>query len=351
MANQVDKNLIVEATINKNGMSFYPVPGEPFSVHGIWWDTDRFYRVPRAVAETVSKNIVQKCDQTAGGRVRFRTNSPSVAIMAELHNTEQVAMMTPLSTMGFDLYADGVFVRSFVPPYGQLDGHFKSKIAVGDKSEKEILIHVPLYSGVKALYIGVVEGSTLSAAEPYKYEKPVVYYGSSITNGAAASRPGMTYEAMLSRWLGVDHHNLGFGGSARAEQAVADYIAEQDMSVFVYDYDHNAPSVEYLAETHERMFRTIREKNPTLPIIMISRPQIADHSFRAERFAVIKKTYDAAVAAGDRNVYLLDGSEFFDGASNDYTVDGIHPTDLGFWMMARGIAPVLREALEKSEKQ
>ena len=105
--------------------------------------------------------------------------------------------------------------------------------------------------------------------------------------------------------------------------------------------------------TRSRPRRIPSSVSVTLAILKlpISRPQIADHSFRAERFAVIKKTYDAAVAAGDRNVYLLDGSEFFDGASNDYTVDGIHPTDLGFWMMARGIAPVLREALEKSEKQ
>lgn len=347
MANQVDKNLIVEATINKNGMSFYPVPGEPFSVHGVWWDTDRFYRVPRAVAETVSKNIVQKCDQTAGGRVRFRTNSPSVAIMAELHNTEQVAMMTPLSTMGFDLYADGIFVRSFVPPYGQLDGHFESKIAVGDKSEKEILIHFPLYSGVKALYIGVVEGSTLSAAEPYKYEKPVVYYGSSITNGAAASRPGMTYEAMLSRWLGVDHHNLGFGGSAKGEREIAEYVASLEMSVFVYDYDYNAPSVEHLEQTHERMFKIVREKHPDTPIIIVSRPKYVKDEDCLRRFEVIKTTYEHALAAGDERVYLVCGSDLFEGLDADYTVDAVHPTDLGFRYMAQGLRPVLEDALSK----
>lgn len=349
MANQVDKNLIVEATINKNGMSFYPATEEPFSVHGVWWDTDRFYRVPREVAVTVSKNIVQKCDQTAGGRVRFKTNSPSVAIMAELHNTEQVAMMTPLSTMGFDLYANGVFVRSFVPPYGQLDGHFESKIAVGDSSEKEILIHFPLYSGVKSLYIGVVEGSTLSPAEPYKYEKPVVYYGSSITNGAAASRPGMTYESMLSRWLGVDHHNLGFGGSAKGEREIAEYVASLDMSVFVYDYDHNAPSVEHLLATHEPMFKIFRAKHPTTPVIFVSRPQYNRTADCRHRFEVIKQTYENARAAGDENVYLVCGSDLFDGLDADFTVDGVHPTDLGFRYMAQGLRPVLENALSKTE--
>ena len=343
--------MIINPKVVREGMKLYSIDDAPFSIHGVWRDGDRYYRLPREVAVNTSKNVTQKCHQTAGGRVRFATDSPYVAIKLSIHTVEQISMMAVSGTIGLDLYADGVFAGSFRPNFDQNDGNYESIVELRDRKMREITIHFPLYCGVHELYVGIDGDSTLTSAKPYRYSRPVLFYGSSITNGGCCSRPGMTYEAQLSRILDADHRNLGFGGSARAEQAVADYIAEQDMSVFVYDYDHNAPSVEYLAETHERMFRTIREKNPTLPIIMISRPQIADHSFRAERFAVIKKTYDAAVAAGDRNVYLLDGSEFFDGASNDYTVDGIHPTDLGFWMMARGIAPVLREALEKSEKQ
>ncbi len=348
MANQVDKNMIVESVISKDGMSFYDVMCEPFSVHGVWWDTDRFYRVPRRVAATVSKNIEQKCDQTAGGRVRFKTNSPGVAIIAELHNTEQVAVMTPLSTMGFDLYADGVFVHSFVPPYSQKDGLFESKINVGGHTEKEILIHFPLYSGVKRLRIGVADGSTLSPAEPYKYEKPVVYYGSSITNGAAASRPGMAYEAIIARRLGTDFHNLGFGGSAKGEAEIAEYVASLDMCAFVYDYDHNAPNVEHLLATHERMFKMFRAKHPTTPVILVSRPQYNRTEDCRRRFEVIKQTYENARAAGDENVYLVCGSDLFDGLAADFTVDGVHPTDLGFYYMAQGLCPVLERALSKN---
>ena len=349
MSNQVDQNMIINPKVVREGMKLYGIDEAPFSIHGVWRDGDRYYRLPREVAVNTSKNVTQKCDQTAGGRVRFATDSPYVAIKVTVHNVEQIAMMPVSATIGLDLYADGVFIGSFRPSFDQVAGNYESIVEIGDRKMREITVHFPLYGGVRDLYIGIDGDATLAAAKPYNYSRPVLFYGSSITNGGCCSRPGMTYEAQLSRMLDVDHRNLGFGGSARAEESIAEYVAAQDMSAFVYDYDHNAPSVEYLAETHARMFRTVREKNPTLPIIMISRPQILDHSYRAERFAVIKKTYDDAVLAGDENVYLIDGSSLFDGAGNDYTVDGIHPTDLGFWMMARGIAPVLRAALEKSE--
>ena len=347
MAKQVDKNLIIQSKIKKEGMKFYDVNEAPFAVYGVWYDTDRFYRVPREVAVTVSPSIVQKSDQTAGGRVRFKTNSPYVAVKAEIHNTEEISVMTALAARGFDLYADGIYKKSFTPSYNQWDGDFESLASLGTSEEREITIHFPLYAGVKSLYIGIDEKATLEAAQPYDYDLPVVFYGSSITNGAAASRPGMSYESILSRMLNVDHHNLGFGGSAKGEATMADYVASLDMSAFVLDYDHNAPNVEHLQNTHEPMFRKVREKHPDLPIIIISRPQYGPESDRDRRYEVIKQTYDNAVAAGDKNVYLLRGSEFFDGLSADFTVDGVHPTDLGFFFMAKGIAGTLRDALKK----
>ncbi len=346
MANQVDKNLVIPTVIKKAGSKFFDVCSEPFSVYGVWYDTDRFYRVPRDVAQTVSKNIVQKCDQTAGGRVRFKTDSPYVAVKLELHNTEQISVMTTVGAMGLDLYADGVFVKSFVPQYLQGDGNFESRIPLPGYGEREITIHMPLYAGVKSLLVGIDENATLKKAAPYKHERPVVFYGSSITNGAAATRPGMAYEAILARMLDMNYHNLGFGGSAKGEVEIAQYVASLDMSAFVYDYDHNAPTPEHLEQTHERMFRIVREAHPDLPIIMISRPQYGRESQRDLRFEIIKRTYDNAVAAGDKNVYLLRGSDFFDGLDADFTVDGVHPTDLGFFYMANGIAKVLGPVLD-----
>ena len=115
------------------------------------------------------------------------------------------------------------------------------------------------------------------------------------------------------------------------------------MSAFVYDYDHNAPNVDHLLKTHEPMFRAIRVKNPTLPIIILSRPNICAEA--DARFEVIKATYDNARAAGDENVYLLRGTDFFGENALDFTIDGTHPSDLGYYFMAEGIAPLLAKIL------
>lgn len=341
--NQVDKNLIVPKTINKEGIVFYDATKPPFSHHGVWYEDGKFYRVDKNVAPLVSPSIVQKSTQTAGGRIRFKTDSTYIAIKAVLHNTEIVTIMADVAVKGFDFYADGIFVRSFSPVPGQGDGDFESLREVGDRREREITINLPLYSGISELYIGLDEKASLKAADPYKIAKPVVFYGSSITNGACASRPGMTYESIISRRLGCDFHNLGFGGSAKGEDAMADYIAGMEMSAFVYDYDHNAPTVEHLAATHEALFKKVREKHPTLPIIMLSRPQDLNKDALEQRFAVVKATYDNARAAGDENVYLINGSTLFDGLYADYTVDAVHPNDLGFDRMAKAVGDILEK--------
>ena len=255
-------------------------------------------------------------------------------------------MMTVVGTMGLDVYADGVFKKSLLPPFHQGEGNLEAIVQLGDACEREITIHFPLYSGVRSFYVGIDENATLSPAKPYKIETPVVYYGSSITNGGCCTRPGMTYEAQISRMLDCNHHNLGFGGSAKGEVEIAEYVASLDMSAFVYDYDYNARNAEYLLETHARMFNIVRAKHPTLPIIIITRPDVIPSQDRDSRFAAIKKTYDDAIAAGDKNVYFIDGSSFFDGLSNDFTVDGVHPTDLGFFYMAKGVAKVLEKILK-----
>ena len=153
----------------------------------------------------------------------------------------------------------------------------------------------------------------------------------------------MAYEAIISRKLDCDFHNLGFGGSAKGEPAIAEYIASLEMSAFVLDYDFNAPTPEHLQANHEPFFKTVREKYPKLPIIMLSRPQYSSGSDRERRYEIIKTTYDNAKATGDENVYLIKGSTLFDGLDADFTVDAVHPTDLGFSCMAKAIGGVLEE--------
>ena len=203
------------------------------------------------------------------------------------------------------------------------------------REEREITINFPHYCDVLSLEIGLEKDSTLKPASGYRPMKPMVYYGSSITQGACASRPGNTYENRIIRELGIDYINLGFSGSARGEDTMAEYIANLDMSVFVYDYDYNAPTVEHLQQTHEKMFRTIRAKHPDLPVIMLTRPKFRLNAEEEEKRAIVKQTYENALASGDQNVYFIDGPTLMQYAENDCAVDGAHPNDLGFYSMAK----------------
>lgn len=128
---------------------------------------------------------------------------------------------------------------------------------------------------------------------------------------------------------------------------MAEYIATLPMSAFVMDYDYNAPDVRHLQKTHEPFFKTIRNAHPTLPVLMVSRPEANRNAENRKRFAVIRRTYENALNSGDKNVYFLDGSTFFaDSPYDDPTVDGIHPTDYGFYLMAKGMEETLRKMLK-----
>jgi lysophospholipase L1-like esterase len=141
--------------------------------------------------------------------------------------------------------------------------------------------------------------------------------------------------------MNLDYINLGFSGNAKGELAMADYINTLDFSVFVYDYDHNAPTVEHLAATHEPFFRRIREAHPTVPVIMLTRPHATYGEDEIARRAVVKATYDHAKAEGDENVYFINGYEMMSRCGHDATIDGTHPNDLGFDCMANTIGEFL----------
>ena len=182
----------------------------------------------------------------------------------------------------------------------------------------------------------------------YTYEKPVVFYGSSITQGACASHPGNCYIAMLARKFDFNYVNLGFSGGCRAELEFAHYIATLDMSAFVLDYDHNAPNLAELEATHEPFFKEFRKLRPDVPVIMIS---ASDHcsslESRMKRREVIRKTYENAIANGDQNVYFVDGLKAYEEVGVEFcTVDNVHPNDLGFYLMYQNASPTFEKVFK-----
>lgn len=337
---KIDSNFEIKTKIDKADIKFHGIDEKPFNVYGIFKENGKYRRMPEDVAKSVSEGVYILHSKTAGGRVRFVTDSNYVAISASMSGFQRVSHCAFTGAAGFDMYENKRFVKTFIPPFDMIDG-YESVIEFDNKKEREITINFPLFAEVKELYIGLQEGAVIKEASPYKNAKQIVYYGSSVTQGGCASRPGMTYEAIVSREFDYDYVNLGFSGNAKAEDEIADYIKNLDMSIFVYDYDYNAPSVEHLKNTHEKMFKTIREKQPHLPIIIMSRPKYFLNEEEVIKRRIIESTYLSAVSAGDKNVYFIGGEKLTELCKDTGTVDGVHPSDFGFVSMAKAVAEVL----------
>ena len=340
----IDSNFNIKSNLDVADIKFYNVLNDPFHIHGVFYDSGKFRRIPENIANNVNDGVAILHANTAGGRVRFKTDSPYIAIHAIVSDISRMSHFALTGSAGFDLYVDNNYNSTFVVPYDIVDT-YDGIIHHYINGMHDICINLPLYSSVNELYIGISENARICAPNPYKTERPIVYYGSSITQGGCASRPGMSYESIISRRLNVDYINLGFSGSGKAEDLISDYISKLDMSCFVYDYDHNAPTAEYLKNTHERMFKRIRIANPDLPIIIMSRPKYSLTDDELLRLNIIKTTYNNAIKNGDKNVYLIEGTKLMELAGNDGTVDNCHPNDLGFVSMAKAVGDVLEKIL------
>lgn len=330
----IDPNFRVESTFEQGGLAFFDANKPPFSLHGLLYEEGCFRRLPRTVAESVSEEVALLSLHTAGGRVRFCTDSPVVAIRAEMHAIEKMPHFALTGSGGFDLFEKDQYLATFIPPFGFETG-FSSRKALGGRKIRELTVHFPLYSGVKNLYIGIVKDSTLTAAPAYD-QPPVVFYGSSITQGGCASKPGCAFPAMVSQMLGCDHWNLGFSGSCKGEQAMADYLAGLPMRAFVCGYDHNAPTLAHLEKTHSPLVRAVRDAHPSIPIVLLNRPKAMLNEEEQARLQVIRTACDAVGGT------LVTGDTLIPREITSWaTVDGVHPNDLGFYHMATAIAKAL----------
>ncbi len=346
-----DENMIVKKGISRPGIKYHNVSEPEFRICGVFYENDSYVRMPKAVAETVSQGIAQDYSNCAGGRIRFITDSPYVAVSAELSHIYKFSIMSVEATCGMDVYADGRFLGIIRPNIDDPSVHISESVNMRESGEHIVEVNLPLYVSVKDIAIGLDENAVLKPAPEYTYDTPIVFYGSSITNGACSSRPGLSYPARLSRMLNSNYINLGFGGLCKGEKEMVEYIAGLDMSVFVLDYDYNAPTPEHLQATHEKAYKTVREKNSDLPIVMISAPKYSMNEDLIKRKNIIKQTYDSAKAAGDKNVYIIYGDTFFEEIGDDFSVDNVHPTDLGFDCMTKKIYPVLKSILERKQSE
>ncbi len=350
----IDPNFQVNTAV-PGGTVFFDPREAPFDIYGTVPNGEgRYCRLPLTFIPECNEGVQTLAFHLAGACVRFSSDSHAMSVLWELADTGNMAHFTACGQSGMELFEETDHgarqIKNLIPAMD--DGHGCKRIQrasfpLPGGQMRHYALYLPLYNGLKQLLLGFEPASNVSAGRIPAIQAPIVFYGSSITQGGCASKAGSCYTTVLARRLDAAQINLGFSGSARGEEAMARYIASLNMSAFVLDYDHNAPTLEHLAATHERFFRIVREAQKDLPILLVSKPDF-DSAPRenALRRNVILATYAHALEAGDAHVWYVDGEQLFGKSDHDMcTVDGCHPNDIGFLRMADTIEPILRRAL------
>jgi hypothetical protein len=307
-----------------------------------WTNTLSFYdRLPAKAAAKAPAAVWSLSHCSSGMCVRFKTDSPSIQVRWTLVSGDlALPHMAATGVSGIDIYVKDKVGRWCFVATG-LALAVSNSTACALPPGREYMVNLPLYNGVTSVEIGIPKGRTIATSESAR-RKPIVFYGTSITQGGCASRPGMAYTAIVGRRLDVPVINLGFSGSGKMEPEMADLLTELDPSVYVLDCIANM-SAEQVAGRFEPFVQRLRHFHPDVPILLAEDSSVGNLC-PTEKGRVLRRIYEKLTANGVKNLHFL-ASRSMLGDDTEGTVDGGHPTDLGMMRIAevfvRALSPLL----------
>ena len=310
-----------------------------------------FDRLPAEADGKVTPAVWGLSRDSAGLMFRFRTDATTIYAHYKV-TKPQLAMphMPATGVSGLDLYArdkDGKWRWVQVARPGSQE--MKVRLAENlDPGEREYALYLPLFNGVEFLHVGVPEGKQLTGLKPRA--KPVVFYGTSITHGACASRPGMVHTAILGRRFDMPVVNLGFSGNGRMDQAVGDFLVRIDAAAYVIDCLPNMNAKE-VSQKCGPLVKQLRAARPDTPIVLVEDRRNTDSWIIAGRrqhhddnHAALKAAYEQLLKEGVKGLSYVPGDHLY-GDDGDGATDGSHASDLGFFRQADVFEPFLKAAL------
>ncbi len=327
----------------------------PISVDGFpFHETNKTYcRLPDNILDKIQVNTgvtVWGASQTTGGVLRFRTNSKLIGIRALIGYNSTQDKVPVAGRNGFTFY-EGVgknkvlqFTAQPSKPGELYFQELRGENEVGE--EREWTIYMPMLTSVPYVRVILCKDAYIAPPTPFTIPDPILYYGSSISNGIAASNAGNLYSALIQRHFDANTINWGFNGSCKGEPDMAKIITcMPKLSLFVMGYDNNSPSPDNLRATHKPFYEIVRRDRPEMPILFVTRPTNSLNEDSRERAKIIYENYEAAKAAGDDKVWFLDMKDAIGDLTPECTVDGGHPNDRGFRRMADHLIPKIEEIL------
>lgn len=326
------------------------IEGKAFTDTEAWFD-----RLPRRAKGVVRDSVWGLSRQSAGMMARFSTDATEIHVDHALtSSTLAMPHMPATGVSGLDLYAqdsDGAW--KWVAVLAPTSQHTQSRWVAGlSPGYRNYAVYLPLYNGTESLRLGVPIDAKFQPVPP-RQDKSMVFYGTSITQGACASRPGMAHPAILGRRLDRSVINMGFSGSGTMDLEVGRFLAELDASVILIDCLPNM-TAEQVTERTVPLVNLLRASQPDVPIVLVEDrsysnawliPSQRERNETSRR--ALRREWERLLQSGVERLSYVDGDALL-GIDREGTTDGSHPSDLGFVQHADALEPILRDALAQA---
>lgn len=331
------------------------------AVVGRYHAENNYHRLPQRYEKLVRPAVWELAVQSTGIGIRFRSNASTMYIKWTLLTGDKFPHMALTGIAGLDLYTlqDGEwrFIQT-ARPRDTTSQYlmFENKNA----EEREYLLNLPLYDGVKSVFIGVNPAASvnLPKASNLLNKKPVVYYGSSIAQGASATRPGMAFTNLLSRWMNRAFINLGFSGEGTYDEPIGQAMCDVDAALYVVDCNPNS-ELSYITERAVKLVKQLKKCRPQVPVLLVENfiytddatmpentmlERGADGYLTHKKWRALLSAFEQLKQEGITGVYYHRGYDLI-GHDSEGTVDGSHPNDLGMYRIAQDLLPHLNKLL------
>ena len=294
---------------------------------------------PGAVHEMKNLN-----SSACGVRLRFKTNSERIIFKVKFNRKWSYLKMVNWGSMGFDVYKiinDKYYHRTVFAPTNGKDTFAE---IIYENPNSELCIFLPNYNKIEEFYMGIEKGSTIEKVDYPKNKKlPIIFYGNSVTQGAAASRSGNSFPNYVSKMLNRDIINISCSSCCQGNESIADLIGKLNCHTIIVDFTRNANTTEYFKETHEKFYKNIRKYHPDIKIILMTSESF-NHWFEYYDFdKIVYETYTNAIE-NDENVEIVDVRKLFDESEYDLiAIDASHYTDYGMYVVAKKLCELIEK--------
>jgi lysophospholipase L1-like esterase len=322
---------------------------------------DYYDRLPSRAEKLVRQDVWYLSKNSAGLQLRFRTNADEIIIKFIVSGGIQFFHMPATGVSGIDLYSktiDGKWLWAAGKyAFGDTVVYRFTNLTTTDQhvGNREYTLYLPLYNSVKWMELSVPKESLFEPL-PVRNDKPIVVYGTSIAQGACATRPGLAWTNILGRKLDRPVVNLGFSGNGRMETPLFDLMSEIDAKIFVLDCLPNmVPDIFSSNEVKKRVVDAVnilQTKRPGIPLLFCDHAGYSDGEINAvskKRYEAVnnafREAFDSLVTAGKKNIYRLSKEAI--NQDIETMVDGVHPNDIGMMRYAAAYEKTIREIIDE----